>query len=827
MVDTFNSPRKNSKATSNPPIVPSKIEWPLHEKAKVGDVEEMKKLLAYGKCEVNEVDNFGQTALHVAAFENRLAAVELLLAKGASLSVTDKNGWTPLHCAAARGNLFICERLLIEGAVPDVSANSGSTPLHYLMCLPCSDMLMFVLHLMMKRKCNVNAKNEHGMTPLHNAALRAGEGNVLFLLQNNAKVNETNNYQETALHMAARSGKKRIVQLLLNFGANIDLRGPYGTAFDEALANNHMHIVEFLEGLKIAPIQAGRLMHQRISRQFNYRPFSTRIELRKLFKQNSNQSSDENDVESNSSGETPTTIASATPSKEVKNAGESVVGASMGIALANNIPPSNTTTAISSPKRNSPRVRPHTDITQSTPSAELILLHKRPTMNRRQNRRNLREVDSVNIFGFKESTPDFGPGPKPKLRYRRVTIENPKPFEKELSEIDFEDILTIFEIPLPPQERPQGDEIVVATSVWWVELGHNPPEHFPPLFIEDTESTTFHYKDNFFTKEKTPIEHFNIIGTLELDFYPPGEPIIISCREKDNELLGLSRTRQGDVTWKIKLNDIEAIKLIQHPRKIIKLLQQQNKHLQSAKLQLCKDPKLINDLFEYEKNQKNQFNKIICHKIGVIYVKAGQTTEEEILSNEKGSAKFEEFLTFLGDKIQLKGWNGYAGELDTQSDSTGKESIYTRWVDFEIMFHVSTYIPLLDNAKGTDDYYISRKRFIGNDLTCVVFLDADHKGPFVPPTISGDFLHVFAIVQPVDDDKYRVAFAMREGVPQFGPPLSEPPIFKKDELFRDFFLSKLVNAERAALCAPFIRGKRRYTRLKNLQMLVERYWKEK
>jgi hypothetical protein len=37
----------------------------------------------------------------------------------------------------------------------------------------------------------------------------------------------------------------------------------------------------------------------------------------------------------------------------------------------------------------------------------------------------------------------------------------------------------------------------------------------------------------------------------------------------------------------------------------------------------------------------------------------------------------------------------------------------------------------------------------------------------------------------------------------------------------------VVNAERAALCAPFIRGKRRYTRLKNLQMLVERYWKEK
>lgn len=46
-----------------------------------------------------------------------------------------------------------------------------------------------------KRKCNVNIKNEHGQTPLHNAALRAGEGNVLFLLQNGSKVNETNKYE--------------------------------------------------------------------------------------------------------------------------------------------------------------------------------------------------------------------------------------------------------------------------------------------------------------------------------------------------------------------------------------------------------------------------------------------------------------------------------------------------------------------------------------------------------------------------------------------------------------------------------------------------------
>ena len=47
---------------------------------------------------------------------------------------------------------------------------------------------------MLKRGADINAKNEHGYTPLHNACLRAGEGTVLFLLQNNAAVDTVSKY---------------------------------------------------------------------------------------------------------------------------------------------------------------------------------------------------------------------------------------------------------------------------------------------------------------------------------------------------------------------------------------------------------------------------------------------------------------------------------------------------------------------------------------------------------------------------------------------------------------------------------------------------------
>ena len=42
-------------------------------------------------------------------------------------------------------------------------------------------------------------------------------------------------------------------------------------------------------------------------------------------------------------------------------------------------------------------------------------------------------------------------------------------------------------------------------------------------------------------------------------------------------------------------------------------------------------------------------------KVGVIYVKEDQYTEEEILDNSENSPLFEEFLQILGDKVRLKG----------------------------------------------------------------------------------------------------------------------------------------------------------------------------
>ncbi|KAH9368141.1 hypothetical protein HPB48_018826 [Haemaphysalis longicornis] len=84
----------------------------------------------------------------------------------------------------------------------------------------------------------------------------------------------------------------------------------------------------------------------------------------------------------------------------------------------------------------------------------------------------------------------------------------------------------------------------------------------------------------------------------------------------------------------------------------------------------------------------------------------------------------------------------YKGGLDTVHDLTGTESVYTAWKSIEIMFHVSTMLPHEEH----DPQKLQKKRHIGNDIVCVVFLEADNT-LFSPACIKSHFLHVFIVVR--------------------------------------------------------------------------------
>lgn len=113
------------------------------------------------------------------------------------------------------------------------------------------------------------------------------------------------------------------------------------------------------------------------------------------------------------------------------------------------------------------------------------------------------------------------------------------------------------------------------------------------------------------------------------------------------------------------------------------------------------------------------------------------------------------------------------------------------------MFHVSTLLPFTPN----DSQQLSRKRHIGNDVAAIIF--QEENTPFCPNSFRSHFLHVFIIVQVENPNSenthYKVSVTAKDGVPKFVPPLPNPCIFKKGPEFRNFLLTKVLNAEIAAV----------------------------
>jgi ankyrin repeat protein len=70
----------------------------------------------------------GRRALNWAAFNNRVAAVKLLIARGASLNLTNITGFTPVHHAAEAGAVNALKALLEAGADITIPNGQGALP---------------------------------------------------------------------------------------------------------------------------------------------------------------------------------------------------------------------------------------------------------------------------------------------------------------------------------------------------------------------------------------------------------------------------------------------------------------------------------------------------------------------------------------------------------------------------------------------------------------------------------------------------------------------------------------------------------------------------
>lgn len=338
----------------------------------------------------------------------------------------------------------------------------------------------------------------------------------------------------------------------------------------------------------------------------------------------------------------------------------------------------------------------------------------------------------------------------------------------------------------------------------------------------DADKDTPNYVLNFF-----PSEHYNFLGHDKHS----GNPIALSAVLKQVasvgtkttfDALALIRTMEKDesftilgITSKIAPENISG-------KKALRMLKKKEPKFSNYILEEVTDPQVKKNLKDFEEKQLK-----LQYRMGVLYCKNGQTTEDEMYSNVDPSPEFLEFLDVLGTTIELQDWTKFRGGLDVRGGTTGVHAVYTEFHNYQIMFHVSTMLPF----QPDDAQRVERKRHLGNDVVLIVFIENDGSPivQFDPSNIKSQFNHVFIAVQ-VDRDQpqsdvvnFKLSISCKDGVPLFGPDYPQSYSFPKGDRFRQFLLTKLINAERAALRAPTFAQKIKRTRKEALQMMYNDY----
>ncbi len=268
--------KPNSPSVVSPPSTPTNkpptetemlpVIFPIHEAARIGEVEQIKFLFKSAPDLIDATDEKGRTPLHIAAANKQLRVVQVLLGLGANVNARAMNGQTPLHAAARLGDTAIAGLLITNRAVINALDTYRNTPLLLALQSSNSETLdnpllsetkfgvtnsvlaiqrqqLDLARLLLAHRADVNVVNRAGATPLMEAVRIGNEPVASALIQSGANPNTSDRASGTTpLHLAAARGQAAIAQLLLSAGAAVnalDMRGdtPLCSALREGRAN--------------------------------------------------------------------------------------------------------------------------------------------------------------------------------------------------------------------------------------------------------------------------------------------------------------------------------------------------------------------------------------------------------------------------------------------------------------------------------------------------------------------------------------------------------------------------------------------------------------
>ena len=128
-----------------------------------------------------------------------------------------------------------------------------------------------------------------------------------------------------------------------------------------------------------------------------------------------------------------------------------------------------------------------------------------------------------------------------------------------------------------------------------------------------------------------------------------------------------------------------------------------------------------NEIIQRALRNFDRIDTVDGHKVGVIYIAEGQSSEAEILANSHGTDAYQTFLSGLGTKVKLQDAKFNTQGLDRASNVDGTHTYAWRDRVTEIVFHVPTMMP---TDTENDPQGVKKKAHVGNDRVKIIYNDS-------------------------------------------------------------------------------------------------------
>jgi uncharacterized protein len=165
-------------------------------------------LLANG-ADPRHADAQGRTPLHYAALAGDPEIAALLLDAGALVDAVNRDGFSPLGVACGAGNWRLARFLLERKAKPEPAGGQAA-----LLAAAGGEDDPAGVELLFRYKAKVNARGRLGRSALLNACMAGNADIVAALLDAGADVNVRDEHAVTPLHEAARAGANAVLARL-------------------------------------------------------------------------------------------------------------------------------------------------------------------------------------------------------------------------------------------------------------------------------------------------------------------------------------------------------------------------------------------------------------------------------------------------------------------------------------------------------------------------------------------------------------------------------------------------------------------------------------